>query len=114
MAVNLAAIAGKTAPLTFEFDGETVAAEFYPHRMTPARRAMLMRLDAGDVVGEESRDSAATMIADMLARWDVVAGDDPFPPTYDNLLTAPIELIGATARAIWDALGKRMSAESSD
>lgn len=113
MAVNLAGIANKKAPLQFQFEGETVNAEFHPHKMTPAYRALLSRLDAGEKLGEEERESGALMLSDMLASWDVMAGDDPFPPTYENLMSVPIELVAAGVRAIWDALGKRMSGESS-
>lgn len=113
MALSLAQLANKKAALQFEVEGEMVNAEFYPHLMTPKFRALLTKIDRGETLGENNKDSAAEMVSTMLASWDVTADDagTVYPPTYDNLLNAPLGLVMAAVYAIWEALGKRMTAE---
>lgn len=111
--VNIAVLAKKTAPLVFDFDGEKVNAEFYPHRITPSYRALLSRLDSGSILDEESKSAAAKMVSELVTKWDVMAGDDPAPLSYEALLEIPLTLLGATVQAIWEAVGKQMSGESS-
>ena len=110
--MNLAALLSQTVSLKIHFSGDVVNAEYLPHKMTPKFRAFLIGLDNGVEIGEAQKDSAAQMAAEMLASWDVDYDGQPFPPTYDNLLTVPIELLSAVVRAIWTDLGKRMSSES--
>jgi hypothetical protein len=113
MALNLASLASKKASLSFEFEGETVNAEFYPHKITPTYRALLGKLENQDEVDAQTKDATATMLSDLLVSWDVVAGDEPAPLTYECLLNVPTTLVGATARQIWEAVGKQISGESS-
>lgn len=112
MALNLATLLSQTVLLPIPFGDDVINAEYKPHKMTPKFRAFLINLDNGAGLGEAQKDSAAQMAAEMLASWDVDYDGQPFPPTYDNLLTVPIELLSAVVRAIWTDLGKRMSSES--
>lgn len=118
MALNLATVAAKSTPITFEYDGETVKANYHPNKMTPAFRAMLSRIDKGDA-GEDSQahGSAVWMVAELLAPdWDVMAGDEPFLPKegrtwYETLCLAPQDLITAAIAAISDDVGKQTTSE---
>lgn len=117
MAINLAALKARQAPLTFDFDGEQVHAAYYPHKLTPEYQSSLQRLAKAARNGTEETDDDefdmdARTVSDLLASWDVIAGEDeqgqviPFPPTYENLLTAPRALITRTALEILDDVGK--------
>lgn len=114
MAINLASLTSQSAPLAVPFEGDTVNCRYYPHRITPAYRALLQKLDRDD---GEDYGSAVRMIADVVAPdWDVMAGDEPFLPNDERdwpqtLAIAPTAMIGAVARAIWEDLGKRMTGE---
>ena len=103
--MDLANLKNKSAKITFKLDGEEVNIEFHPHRLTPEYRAGLQRL-AQDETDEEPRDSDAQMLSDLLIKWDVMAGGEPYPPTYENLLTAPQSLVTRTALEILEAVGK--------
>lgn len=108
MAIRLTELANKKAEIEFSFDGETVKAEIYPHKVTPTYRAQLQRLD--EIEDDETRDSAIVMIHDLMASWDVEGEPGvPFEPTIDNLKLVPNTLLGATCRAIWEKLGELMS-----
>lgn len=117
MAVNIATLASKKAPLVFEFEGDTINAHYYPHKLTPNFRAALNRVDMDGSSDEQAHGSAVKMVAELLAPdWDVMAGDEPFQPTnernwYDTLCLAPQSLIAATVRAISDDVGKPISSE---
>lgn len=118
MAVNIAALASKKSPLKFEFEGETVNANFYPHKLTPSFRAQLNRADSEGSADEQAHGSAVRMVAELIAPdWDVMAGEEPFLPTaerdwYETLTLAPQSLISAIVKAISDEVGKRMTAET--
>lgn len=114
MAINIAVLAKKTAPLIFEFDGETVNAEFYPHKITPVYKALLNKLDGDDGIDidEDSKIATAKMLSDLIVKWDVMAGDEPAPLDYKSLVDIPLTLLGATCSAIWRAVGKLMNAET--
>lgn len=112
MAINIAVLAKKTAPLVFEFDGETVNAEFTPHKITPAYRALLNRLDSGAGLDEDAKIATAKMLSDLITKWDVMAGDEPASLDYKHLVDIPLTLLGATCAAIWSAVGKLMNVES--
>jgi len=117
MAVNLADLAAKKKPLVFEFEGDTVNANYYPHKLTPTFRAKLNRIDLDGSADEQAHGSAVKMIAELLAPdWDVMAGDEPFQPTsernwYDTLCLAPQGLIAATVAAISNDVGKQTPSE---
>lgn len=104
--MNILALAEKRAKLQFDLDGETVNAEFYPHKMTPEYRARLLRAADEGSEGREQDDGDAQMLADILIDWDVTEGDKPFPPTIENLKRAPQTLITRTALEILAVLGK--------
>lgn len=118
MALNIADLAAKKAPLKFEFEGESINANYYPHKLTPNFRAMLNRTDTEGSADEQAHGSAVRMVAELLAPdWDVMAGDAPFLPVddrtwYDTLCLAPQSLIAATVRAISDEVGKPMTKET--
>lgn len=99
--MNIAELANKRAKRTFDFDGEPVTIEFLPHKITPEYRA---RLDAGETGEDGSGD--ARMLADILVGWDVLDGETPFPPTFENLCRAPQTLLSRTAAEILMELGK--------
>lgn len=117
MALNIATLANKKAPLEFDFEGEKVKANYYPHKLTPNFRALLNRADSEGSADEQAHGSAVRMVAELLAPdWDVMAGDEPFLPTegvtwYDTLCLAPQSLIGAVVKAIGEDVGKQMSEE---
>ncbi len=106
--MDLAQLTNKRAKMTFDLDGETVSAEFYPHKLTPEYRAQLQQIARGDDDGTNGngRDTDAQMIAELLADWDVTANNEPYPPTYENLVKAPQTLITRTALEILDVVGK--------
>lgn len=118
MPLNLATLAAKKSPLTFEFEGEQVNANYYPHKLTPSFRAQLNRADSEGTPDEQSHGSAVKMVSELLAPdWDVMAGEEPFLPTaernwYDTLCLAPQGLISATVRAISDDVGKPETPET--
>lgn len=101
--MDIAALAQKRAPLVFDLDGETIHAEFYPHKMTPEYRARMLRVSDD---GDTQDDSDAQMLADVLVGWDVEEKGNPFPPTIENLKRAPQTLITRTALEILGVLGK--------
>jgi hypothetical protein len=103
--LNLLDLKNKKSTLEFDLDGETVKLEFYPHKLTPETRAQLARLDetADD---DQARDTSAQLLADVIAHWDVMAGDDPYPPTYENLIVAPQTLVTRTVMEILAVVGK--------
>lgn len=107
MPLNLATLAEKTVVLSIPFGDETIKAEYRPYKMTPKFRALLIQLDKG--IGEDQKTAVAEMLSQMLAGWDVVNNNEPYPPTYDNLVEVPIELLSAAADAVWADLGKRMT-----
>lgn len=102
MALNIADLSKRTVKHSFEFDGEPVSIEFYPHKLTPEYMA---GLDT-EIEDDERRSGDAKMLAEVLVAWDVMAGDDPLPPTYDNLLRAPSTLVTRTAFEIVSIVGK--------
>jgi len=105
--LDLGDLKAKVAPLRFEFDGETVNAKFYPHKLTPEDIARLQRqAKEEDENEEESLDTNAQMLSDVLDSWDVTAGGAPYPPTYENLLVAPQTLVARTVREILNVVGK--------
>jgi hypothetical protein len=103
--LNLLDLKNKKSTLEFDLDGETVKVEFYPHKLTPETRAQLARMDetADD---DQARDTSAQLLADVIAHWDVTAGDDPYPPTYENLIVAPQTLVTRTVMEILAVVGK--------
>ena len=106
MALNIATLADKRASLSFEFEGETINATYYPHKITPEFRVRLGQIEDAEGTSEEDRDANAQMLSMILVEWDVMAGDEPFPPTYENLMLAPQALIGRTIAEINVELGK--------
>lgn len=107
MAVNLATLAEKTSKLQVKFADEVINAEYRPYKMTPKFRALLIGLEADGGIGEGNKVAVAEMLAQMVAGWDVESNGEPYPPTYDNLVDVPVEILGAVADAIWSDLGKR-------
>lgn len=107
--MDLGDLKNKVAPLTFDLDGETVNAKFYPHKLTPEDRARLQKLADDD----ETRDTDAQMLCTILESWDVTANGDPYPPTYENLLVAPQTLVTRTALEILSAVGKLATPKTS-
>lgn len=119
MALNLATVAAKKLPLVFEFEGETVKANYYPNRMTPEFRARLNRIDRNEAEpDEQARGSAVKLVAELLAPdWDVMAGDEPFLPTaertwLETLCLAPQGLISVAIKAISESVGEQTSGET--
>lgn len=108
MALNIATLAEKKADLKFDFAGEVVRIEYYPHKITPSYMARLQAIGNATDSDDESIQSAdARMVSELLVSWDVEAEQGvPFPPTYDNLLTAPTSLVSRVAAEIVTAVGK--------
>lgn len=107
MAVNLATLAEKTSKLQVKFADEVINAEYRPYKMTPKFRALLIGLDKDGGIGEGNKVAVAEMLSQMLASWDVETNGEPYPPTYENLVDVPVEILGAVADAVWNDLGKR-------
>lgn len=107
MPVNLATLAEKTVKLEIKFADEVIKAEYRPYKMTPTFRTVLIGLDKENGVGEKNRVAVVEMLSQMLASWDVETNGEPYPPTYDNLVEVPVEILGAVADAVWTDLGKR-------
>lgn len=108
MALNLATLRDKIAHLSFEFEGETVSIQYRPHKLTPEYMASIRRISQSDD-GEGEQDGAnydAQVVSDVLVSWDVMAGDEPFPPTYENLLLVPQALVSRVAVEILSDVGK--------
>jgi hypothetical protein len=103
--LNLLDLKNKKSTLEFDLDGESVKLEFYPHKLTPETRAQLAKLD-DDTDDEQTRDTSAQLLADVIAHWDVTAGEDPYPPTYENLIVAPQTLVTRTVMEILAVVGK--------
>jgi hypothetical protein len=104
MALNLTALADKKAELKFDFAGEVVRIEYLPHKITPNYMARLQTL--GDGVEDDPSNADAKMVSEILVSWDVTAGDEPLPPTYENLMAAPQSLVSRVAMEIVAAVGK--------
>ncbi len=103
--MDLATLRDKRAALKIEFDGETINAEILPHKLTPEYRARLQKLAKEEGDGDE-RDADAQMVSELVASWDITAGGEPYPPTYENLREIPIALLTITATAILEYVGK--------
>lgn len=101
--MDLETLRAKRASLKIEFDGETINAEILPHKLTPEYRARLQKLAREE---SEERDADAQMVSELVASWDVTAGGEPYPPTYENLREIPIALLTVTATAILEYVGK--------
>jgi hypothetical protein len=115
MPLNLAALADKKADLKFDFAGDVVRIEYYPHKVTPNYMARLQALgsapesddDEDGPAKEDAPNADAKMVSEILVGWDVVGhNDEPYPPTYENLLAAPQALVSRVAMEIVAALGK--------
>lgn len=116
MALDIKLIEEKREDLEFEFAGEPVKGKCFPFRVTPRYLASLRKLAAkaepaaaGNAQQEE--DSAvskgdARMVAELIPEWDVVAGDQPWPPTPENIGNTPSALLGRAALAILELVGK--------
>lgn len=107
MPVNLATLAEKTVKLEVKFADEVINAIYHPYKMTPKFRALLIGLDKDGGIGEGNKVAVAEMLSQMLASWDVELNGEPYPPTYDNLVDVPVEILGAVADSVWTDLGKR-------
>lgn len=108
--MDLSDLKKKRAPIEFQFDGEWVKGEYYPHKLTPTYQAEIRRIarDEGD-----DQDGDAKVVSELLASWDVTADGQPFPPTYANLLTAPRSLVTRVALEILSEVGKLATPEES-
>lgn len=95
----------KTVALAVPYQEDTINLEYKPDVFTPEYRARLDKLAKGESKADE-RDTDAQMVADLLASWDVVAGGEPYPPIYENLLKVPIALLGAVAFGMLEDMGK--------
>lgn len=103
--LDLRQIANKRTPRSFEFDGEPVNIEILPHKITPEYRAKLAALAKKGESGEgEVEEQDAKMVADLMPKWDVVAGGEPIEPSYQNLLVAPCTLLGRIASEIMEVI----------
>ena len=110
MALSIATLAAKKADHKFDFAGEVVRIEYYPHKITPNYMARLQAIGEADDNGEDEKtiqSADARMVSELIINWDVEAeAGVPFPPTYDNLLTAPTSLVSRVAAEIVTAVGK--------
>jgi hypothetical protein len=113
--LDIAIIKEKPEELHFEFAGEVVKGKVYPYKVTPDYLSGLQKLSKkadpppeGEEAPPEKRvqNSDAQMISELIPEWDVVAGGEPFPPSMENLLGAPISFLAATALAILELVGK--------
>lgn len=110
--LDLAQIAEKRTPRSFEFDDETVNIELLPHKVTPTYRSKLAALaQKAQAVDGEAEDGVAQveeqdakMVADLMPKWDVQVKGEPFPPTYENLLLVPVTLLGRVASEIMEVI----------
>lgn len=104
--LDLAKIAQRRTPRTFEFEGEPVNIETLPHKITPTYRSQLAALakKAQDDPNAEVEEQDAKMVEDLMPEWDVVVGGQPFPPTYQNLLGTPCTLLGRVASEIMEVI----------
>ncbi|HAM58322.1 MAG TPA: hypothetical protein DCQ64_24070 [Candidatus Rokubacteria bacterium] len=93
--MDLKRIREKKVPFDVQYQGETVRGECYPGRMTGSKAAAIMGASMGETPGVVSE-----ILPDVIACWDVTCGGEPYPPTPENLLELPVELLTAVAGAI--------------
>lgn len=108
--LDLATIAEKRTPRSFEFAGEPVNIEILPHKITPEYRSKLAALakkaeaEDGAEETQEEREQDAQMVSDLMPAWDVQVQGEPFPPTYENLLQVPCTLLGRVASEVMEVI----------
>lgn len=115
--LDLKVIQDRPEELDFNFAGEKVKGKAFPFKVTPTYLDNLRRLarrapqaeskGEGEQPQEEKVQNAdAQMISEIIPEWDVLFAGQPFPPTFENLIGAPISFLGAAASAILDLVGK--------
>lgn len=108
--MDITALKSKRAKIKVYFDGEEIICEIKPNVLTPEFWARLQELSTATEADKENSD--VLFLADLMADWNITAGDEPFPPTQDNLRQAPIALLGAIAREVLDYVGKQAAANN--
>ena len=107
--MDLAAIALQRVGRDFEFAGQPVHIECYPHKITPAYRIRLAALAKRGEKGqehesEEQKEQDAAMINDLVPEWSIVMQGVPYPPTYENLLETPVTVLGRVSGEIMEVI----------
>lgn len=95
----------KTAPVTIEYDGETINAVVYSDRLTPQKKAELINLLFQE--GEEQKEEEVLMLSELIESWDVTLNGEAFPPTYDNLMQISYPLLSHVVREVASFLKER-------
>lgn len=103
MSISLSRIANNKAPLTFQYDGETVNLVYYPSRVTEKVFAQLQSFSKMNEANmTEGFASFNAMLVNLIESWDVFEDDAQttvFPLDADRLAELPfafrVQLIGA-------------------
>jgi len=101
-----AALLKKTRTTTVEYDGERITITYAPAKITPRWEQAFNEA----LKGEWKSRAVVETLADALVEWDVTDGGKPFPPTVDNLVQLPMDLLSAVFVAIME--GQRPNRQS--
>lgn len=72
----------ETTTFESEWNGEKFSFDARTNILTPEWLQMNTDVD-------EKPENLARMLANTLTNWDITMGDDPFPPTFENLRKVP-------------------------
>lgn len=112
MAVNVARLQSYrrdlAVPVTVDGDEETVNLTYKPVNMTTPAMATQIRLAQND--NYRSIELLATILAGILASWDLTNEGEPYPVTRDAIEVLDAEFLGVLVDAIVEDLPEAMTA----
>lgn len=103
MAVKLGDLSAKTRTVTVSYEGETVAVDYLPGRVTMAVQA---RMDAAQSMSAGTANQELTsVLTEILAGWDILDEDgERLPVTADLVRQLPVTFLAALTMAIFEDL----------
>lgn len=93
--LNLTAVLETTVNVPFIYKEDTVNCVVYLERATPA-----LRQELADAAEKRDDDAVRLLVSRLIKSWDVVADDEPFPPTFENTLLLPYAFLIKAAEAV--------------
>ncbi len=102
MTVTLEKLLSNTASVEVAYGEDTITLEYYPGKVTEETLATIGKL--GKIKDEDAMvegfHSLNVVLCSLIKSWDILAGDDMFPITVENMLQLPIALRAKMSQAI--------------
>lgn len=89
------------ADVSFTVLGEEVNVKVNLGGLSPSSQTLLLGFEQGD---NQDLGALVKIMTEIIFDWDIENNGEPFPPTYENISSIPVEVLGILLSGIIDGV----------